>query len=66
MLAKFSYLAFGFTLGAALLLSLATFDNTAALSKTSRLNSTVTHGSAHGFGSAQPILPWNGLGKILL
>ena len=52
MLAKVSYLAFGFTLGAALLLSLATFDNTAALSKTSRLNSTVTHGSAHGFGSA--------------
>lgn len=43
MLAKFSYLAFGFVLGAALLLTLTTVnDNSMTLSKTSRLSHTAT------------------------
>ncbi|CAN7591958.1 hypothetical protein LJR098_005611 [Rhizobium sp. LjRoot98] len=43
MLAKFSYLAFGFVLGAALLLTLTMVNNSSmALSKTSRLNPTAT------------------------
>jgi hypothetical protein len=43
MLAKFSYLTFGFVLGAALLLTLTMVNtNSAVLSKTSRLNGTAT------------------------
>lgn len=43
MLAKFSYLAFGFVLGAALLLTLTMVNNNSTvLSKTSRLNGTAT------------------------
>jgi hypothetical protein len=45
MLAKFSYLAFGFVLGTALLLTLATVNhNNTVLSKTSRLTGTATPG----------------------
>ncbi|MCW0000670.1 hypothetical protein OE766_20785 [Pararhizobium sp. YC-54] len=41
MLTKFSYLAFGFVLGAALLLTLTMVNNNSTvLSKTSRLNGT--------------------------
>ncbi len=43
MLAKFSYLAFGFVLGAALLLTLTMVNNNnTGLSKTSRLNGVDT------------------------
>lgn len=45
MLAKFSYLAFGFGLGAALLLTVTMVNNSSAtLSKTSRLNGAATSG----------------------
>lgn len=43
MIGKFSYLAFGFVLGAALLLTLTMVNNTdTVLSKTSRLNTIDT------------------------
>lgn len=43
MLSKFSYLAFGFVLGAALLLTLTMVNNNnTVLSKTSRLNGAAT------------------------
>ncbi|WP_426126044.1 hypothetical protein [Pararhizobium sp. PWRC1-1] len=45
MLAKFSYLAFGFVLGTALLLTVTMVNNNSmVLSKTSRLNGPATPG----------------------
>ncbi|WP_426239106.1 hypothetical protein [Pararhizobium sp. DWP1-1-3] len=41
MLAKFSYLAFGFVVGAGLLMALTMADHTTTLAKTSRVNGPV-------------------------